>query len=421
MGQLALRKNKLGNILDLKQLKKLFKYFSMVTNLDVACYDYAGREIIANRKKNSVCGSAKNGTKCREYINAGSLRASELGEPYICACGCGLIMCFSPIMYEERLIGSITCGPAVLWDADEVAKKEFIEKTGDMNIHVDINALFNSIASCSCTNMTGAAQILFIIVNSLTKEHSTYLNQRAKITEQQSQIAELISLNKKEKSCSKPAYPAEREIELISCMRNGNVEQAKKVMNILLGEIFSFADGNPDTIKVRLLELITFFSRSSMECGAPIPDINAIATNAFTVIGGEQDFEQLCFQASRIMEEFTGMIRRNSNANNVGEYLSKAIKYMAANYMYDLTLKKVSDSVYISAFYLSHLFRKEMNTTFSDHLCKIRIDKAKDLLKRDFRIQETAEKTGFNDSNYFAKSFKKITGVTPREYKSFFR
>ena len=81
----------LKEILDLKQLKKLFEYFSMITNLDVALFDFAGHEILAIRKENSVCHSAKNGSKCREHITSGSLRSSELGEPYICACGCGLI------------------------------------------------------------------------------------------------------------------------------------------------------------------------------------------------------------------------------------------------------------------------------------------------------------------------------------------
>jgi two-component system response regulator YesN len=63
-----------------------------------------------------------------------------------------------------------------------------------------------------------------------------------------------------------------------------------------------------------------------------------------------------------------------------------------------------------------------MDTTFSDYVCRQRISKAKDFLKSNkfMRIQEIAEKTGFNDPNYFAKSFKKLTGVTPKEYRAFF-
>ena len=417
-------------ILNLKRLKKLFKYFSIITNLDVALFDFSGHEILAVRKGNSVCHSAKNGAKCREHITIGNLLSSELGGPFICACGCGLIMCFSPIMYKERLIGSIACGPAVLWDADEVAMKEFLEKTRDMHINLDIHKLFHSITSCTCTNMTSAAQILFIIVNSLTKEHSVYLDQRARITEQQAEIAELIinqketggSKTKKENRPSKLDYIIEREKELVNCVQNGNISQSKKILNIILGEFFSFADGNLDTVKVRLFELIALLSRTAVETGAPISDINEITLNSYNIINENSDFEQICFLTGHVMEKFARLIGRKSRSISLSEHLSKAADFIEINYTEELTLKKVSDAVYISTFYLSHLFRREMNTTFSDYLCKTRIEKAKEYLKNDNapRIQEIAEKIGFNDPNYFTKTFRKIVGVTPREYKKFF-
>ena len=421
----------LKEILDLEQLKKTFKYFSIITNLDVALFDYTGHEIISVRKENSVCHYAKNRSKCREHVSIGSLRSSELGEPYICGCGCGLIMCFSPIMYKESLIGSIACGPVALWDTDEVAMNEFLEKTRDMNIHIDIQKLFQSITSCTCINITGAAQILFILVNSLTKEHSIYLEQRSQITKQQARIAELIISqkdlaklkSKKEIHSTEKRYPLEKEQELISCIQNGNIEQSKKILNILCGELFSFADGNLDTIKVRLFELTAFFSRAAVEAGALISDINQIAVNSFNIMYDDLNFEQVCFLTSQTVEEFARLIDYRRISKKINEYLIRAIDYMTINYAEELTLKMVSDAVFISSFYLSHLFRKEMNTTFSDYLCKIRIEKAKGFLKNenDPRIKEIAEKTGFNDQNYFAKLFRKLVGVTPSEYKKYFK
>jgi hypothetical protein len=248
-------------------------------------------------------------------------------------------------MYKERLIGSIACGPAVLWDADEVAMAEFMEKTKDMNIDVDIHELFHSITSCTCTNMTGAAQILFIIVNSLTKEHSVYLEQRARITEQQAKIAELIieqkniadSRVKKETRTAGPEYPIEREKELVICLQNGNMEQSKKILNILLGEIFSFADGNPVTIKVRLFELIAFFSRAAVETGAPISGINQIAVNSFNKLHDDLDFEQICFLTSQAMEGFAMLIGHDRSQKNISVYLSRAVDYIMLNYAGELT------------------------------------------------------------------------------------
>jgi YesN/AraC family two-component response regulator len=64
-----------------------------------------------------------------------------------------------------------------------------------------------------------------------------------------------------------------------------------------------------------------------------------------------------------------------------------------------------------------------MQTTFSDYIRRIRIEMAKCFIKEDTmaQIQEIAGRAGFNDANYFAKVFKKFSGVTPKEYQAFFK
>jgi two-component system response regulator YesN len=422
----------LREILDLKEFQKLFKNFSILPGLDVGLFDGGGSEILVNRRENSICDAAKNCSYCRESISYGGLMSSDLGEPYICSCGCGLIMCFLPIMFKERLIGSIACGPALLWDADEVAISEFKEKTRHMELEVDVEKIFNSIVSLDCINMTSAAQILYIIVNSLSSEHSAYLDQRAVITEQQAKIAELIIESKgvsfggisaaeldKEKD---PAYPSEKEKELLTFVRSGSMDQSRKVLNSLLSEIFLFADGKMDTIRVRVFELIAFFSRAAVETGAPLSEINHITEGAFEIFNETADFEKLCFLTRRAMEEFITKVFKNHGRKQLSDHLTRAVGFIETCYAEDLTLQRVADAIFVSAFYLSHLFRNEMDTTFSDYVCHQRINKAKDFLKSNkfMRIQEIAEKTGFNDPNYFAKSFKKLVGVTPKEYRAFF-
>ena len=59
-----------------------------------------------------------------------------------------------------------------------------------------------------------------------------------------------------------------------------------------------------------------------------------------------------------------------------------------------------------------------MGTTVNRYIIEFRINKAKELLhQKDLKLVEIAEKLGFNDANYFAKTFKKITGITPTQYK----
>ena len=409
---------RLREILNLEQLGRLFKSFSAVTGLDAGLFDFSGIQILVERKQNCICTAAKNCSHCREHISYGGLMSSDLGEPYICSCGCGLIMCFVPVMFKDRLIGTIACGPALLWDADEVAVNEFREKTKSMGLDVDIPEIFKSVVSCGCVNMTSAAQILFIMVNSLTREHSIYLDQRAIITGQQAKIAELIidKNNRDEKS-----YPIDREKELIAFAESGNLEQSRTALNSLLGEIFLFAGGKIETIRVRIFELVAFFSRAAVETGAPLSDINEITGNFFSAFHETTDFEKICFEARRTMEEFIDRVFRNYERKQLNDHLSRAMDYISQNYAEELTLKKVSDAIYVSAFYLSHLFRNELNTTFSDYICRYRINRAREFLKnKSMRIQEIALRTGFNDPNYFAKSFKKTSGITPKEYRALF-
>ncbi|MCL2878702.1 MAG: AraC family transcriptional regulator, partial [Treponema sp.] len=180
--------------------------------------------------------------------------------------------------------------------------------------------------------------------------------------------------------------------------------------------------GNLETFKIRLLELIALLSRSASDTDSPVPEIDKITKNSFDVILGETDFELICFLTGQAVEEFTGIIG-HKGPKILSDNLLKAVNHIALHYSEDLSLKDIADIVFVSAYYLSHLFRKELNTTFSDYLCKIRVEKAKDMLKKgeDLRINEIAEQTGFHNPNYFTTLFKKATGMPPREYRNFFR
>jgi len=419
----------LREVIDFNQLEKLLKYFSIVTGLDVALHDIEGEVLIARRRAGVICEAAGGCGLCREHLAAGGKKSMELGEPYIYACACGLVMCSSPVMFNEALIGSIACGPAMLWEADDIALEEITKKTAGMNLKVT-EELLGSIPSCECINITAAAQLLFIMVNSLTSEHSRFLRQRERITEQQGTIANLI-LERKTAAAeireierrSALAYPMEKEKELIAYVQSGKKQQATALLNDILSVIFSIAEGSMDTMRVKLFELLAFLSRAAVDAGAPLKEVNAITKEAFEICEEYNGFEQLCFLAARAMDGFIDTVYRNREQKQTSFHLTKAIGYIQEHYMEDFSLGAVASSVYVSEYYLSHLFRKEMNQTFSDYAAKVRIDKAREFLRADpsARIQEIADKTGFNDPNYFAKIFKKLTGVSPREYQAFFK
>jgi len=94
------------------------------------------------------------------------------------------------------------------------------------------------------------------------------------------------------------------------------------------------------------------------------------------------------------------------------------LDYMKAHYNEELTLKQVAELHYMSSGYLGKLFKKETGFSFHDYLNRIRIDKAKELLKKTnhFAYQVSGQ-VGYKDYHYFHKTFKKYAGVPPSEYQ----
>jgi two-component system response regulator YesN len=71
--------------------------------------------------------------------------------------------------------------------------------------------------------------------------------------------------------------------------------------------------------------------------------------------------------------------------------------------------------------YLSVLFKKETRETIMDYLTRIRMARARELLKdQTYKIYEISEMVGYGDSNYFSKQFKKMEGVYPLEYRKIY-
>lgn len=99
--------------------------------------------------------------------------------------------------------------------------------------------------------------------------------------------------------------------------------------------------------------------------------------------------------------------------------INEAISYIEEHYAEKLTLEKLSAEIFMSPHYLSKAFFSETGIKFIDFLNKVRVEKAVLLLENDnLSLKEIAEATGFGGQSYFTKVFKKVTGASPRQYKT---
>ncbi len=99
--------------------------------------------------------------------------------------------------------------------------------------------------------------------------------------------------------------------------------------------------------------------------------------------------------------------------------IANALVYLDLNYLKNFTIEDVAQYCFTSKFHLIHLFKKIQGITILDYIMNKRINYAKNLLKEtNSKINEISLLTGFNNLNYFCKSFKKIEQCTPTEYRN---
>ncbi len=430
--KVALSEHRLEQVLDLDDLRTLFSHFAKLTDIDVSLHNQEGEEILAYRihPENNICELVKTKqSNCNLQMKYAGLKSADLGEPYIYQCGT-MVKCSVPICFEEKYLGSLACGPVLLWEADEIARNDLAAFAANYHIPRDkANEILDCVKQLTPENMRSAAEMLSLMVSYMCKEESIFLQQRAKITKQQDQIANLIaekriaasSVETMERRNKFKKYPFELEKELITFLQTGDTANAMQILNSLLGEIFAIASGNLENIKANVYELTAVLMRAAVDAGVSLSEMAEILRKVTRILASDADYEEVCLLTAEVMDEINKVIANNRFTKKSNENLINAISHIKKHYRGDVSLEIVAKNVFVSNYYLSHLFRDELNMTFSDYVNKVRMEAAIKLMKETkMPIQDIASQSGFADASYFTKTFKKYHGITPKKYMSLY-
>lgn len=120
----------------------------------------------------------------------------------------------------------------------------------------------------------------------------------------------------------------------------------------------------------------------------------------------------------RQFEEASGYSERIQKFQSDYVKLAPAIRYMEANFMNKIALQELANETSMSMNYFSALFSKTMNCTVSEYLNRIRLRHAcMQLNTTGQSMMSVALESGFGNSSYFNRVFKKEFGLTPKEYR----
>lgn len=176
-------------------------------------------------------------------------------------------------------------------------------------------------------------------------------------------------------------------------------EEKNPFYNKIKGELFQIKD--PGKVKKILDHMLELFKEST--------DFNF---GKDEIINGE------LHRFLRVIAEANTGKPAENEPDNKSAIVIKLKKYIASNYAKKLTLKDLTNVVYLSPYYLSHVFKNETGYSPIEFVIKMKIDKAKKLLKnKNITISKIAEEIGYDSIHYFSRIFRAVEGITPSEFR----
>lgn len=206
---------------------------------------------------------------------------------------------------------------------------------------------------------------------------------------------------------------------LESFLRTGTMEEAEPFLE---GLFQSIGENNLNSnlfltylsmdLYFTMVRFLTELGREADEIDKKHGDINSLLHNRVTV-------EETRDYLSGYLKELI-LLRDHNTEKRYGRILREAILYIDENFDHDdISLNRVAESVGMSPNHFSSIFSQEVGMTFIEYLIAKRMDRAKELLRTtQLRSSEVAYQVGYRDPHYFSSTFKKMQGMTPREYRT---
>lgn len=355
--------------------------------------------------------------KCIQTHAYGMTEAERFGGKYIYFCPMGLTCFVSPIVGQMGSAAKITVGPFRMVELEDYIFCDLQNTAGISEQDVKIlRPVLDKIPYVSPGQVNSLSILLFMAVGFMNNVSATNRMLDSQNSEYiQGQISEYILELKGGEEL--PQYPLETEREMLASISDSDRQKAQKLLNELLGHILFFSGGDFARIKTRIYELLVMISRAAIDAGAELDHTFHLTHEFFVNSQKLTNIESLCIMLAKVMNKFIDSIFIFPDIKNA-DVIYKALQHMRRSYSQKTTLESVAEMVRLSPSYFSKIFKKEVGYNFNTYLNILRIEKSRKLLLfNDWKLVDIAAAVGFEDQSYFTKVFKRLTGMSPNQYR----
>ena len=378
---------------------------------------------------------------CSDYVNCGLMHANAMresgcsGKYSIYQCELGLMFWTCPIYSNGNFSGALR-GTGYLNDNISGITSKCSALSNDTIPFNEFVLRVLDFPSGNVDKIHSLAEILLLFAESLSSGSDNNHEKLRMRHEQQASLSAIIEEMKvKYPPESKlPGYPFEKEKQLLSHLRQGNKNEADKLLDEILAlliisnpeipadarRIYSLQDRNAPpahfrNIQLRALELAVLIIRAE-NSGCTITTDNYIRSIKQIIIA--KTTEELAAALHSIVDIISRQIISFQGIPHASA-MRKAEMYIRENLVKKISLSEIAGFVGLSAPYFSTIFKEEMGENLSRYINRLRVEKAvKMLLETTLSLSEIAGECCFEDQSWFSKIFKSFTGISPGKYRT---
>ncbi|SDG01594.1 two-component system, response regulator YesN [Fontibacillus panacisegetis] len=206
------------------------------------------------------------------------------------------------------------------------------------------------------------------------------------------------------------------ELQFTSTLRTFAIDDAITMLKALFSEIQNNRTYDEYSLK-RLCQNLIYTTISTLEqLKQPVTELGSSKLKLFKMIDLAFDIHELENILTQFLEGLKNIVQRSDYQQSM--ILHQVYEYVNKNYANEISLSEMANSLHLNYTYLSSYFKQRTQENLTSYISRVRTDKAKELLhEQGLSVSEISRLTGFSDHNYFSKVFKKMTGMTPIEYR----
>ncbi|MDF3000394.1 MAG: AraC family transcriptional regulator [Bacillota bacterium] len=352
---------------------------------------------------------------CARNLASSAKLSAQLGEPYVFLCKAGLVKIAVSLIINGQVLGCFMAGPIIMGELKESSVSNIFSLN---HIHFDAfpkAILFlRNIKVYKPKEVSHLATLFWSCILAAISPNEDYTSINSQYKEQR-KIG--ISLQKYKKENKSMPYPYDLENQLLERVKEGDSKSSLELLNELLSRISLIEAGDLSSIKTKVLSICTILSRLVTERTSLSQEQAEAYYYDMNVLNKAASFQELSILTSNLVDSIVQAIAASSYSGN-SQIIRLAILDVNENYKNKISLKTVANRLHTNPSYLSMLFKQEMGITFTDYLNQIRINKSCELLANtNLNLIDVSLQAGFDDQSYFSKVFKKLKGVTPKNYR----